>query len=354
MAASATSPTPHYETDGLRPFELSTDLGGLADLLEVCFGSTMDESGQAVVRELRLLARGGKLVGALQGLDRLLGNIQQGFVWVEGGQVIGNTTVTPAGYPPGFGRGSIFSNVAVMPDFRRRGIAHALLEHALRLCREKGDTFAILQVDDTNTTAQSLYRSLGFYAQRTFTRWVRTASARVPDPLPTMPRLWRRPPHEWRAEQALAELLRPNARGGMGWLRPIGPRTFHAGPLARFAESLVGTLRESHVVYRDFARREQAGLLGAVRVSMAFGASDRADLLVHPDAAGILEKPLINYLLRRVADRHRTLIIEHPADDLPAAAVFREYGFSPRQTLLHMRIDLDSRDPAFLQAPHLT
>lgn len=342
MAATTASQSTDFQ--GLRPFDLATDLGGLADLLETCFGASMDEAGQAVVRELRMLSKGGKLVGALQGLDRLLGNIQQGFVWVEGGQMIGNTTVTPANYPPGFGKGSILSNVAVMPAYRRRGIAHALIQHALKLCRDKGDSFAILQVDLHNDTARTLYERLGFQIEGAFTRWVRRPTTRVLEPLPHMPQLWLRPPHEWRAEQALAELTRSNQRGGMGWLRPIGPRTFYSGPFARFMASLIGNVRENYVVYRDFAQRDRAGILGAVRLSMAFGASDRADLLVHPEAAGALEKPLLNYLIRRVQDRNRALIIEHPADDEAATAVFREYQFIARQTLVHMRIDLAQKE----------
>jgi hypothetical protein len=38
------------------------------------------------------------------------------------------------------------------------------------------------------------------------------------------------------------------------------------------------------------------------------------------------------------------LIIEHPADDEAATAVFREYQFIARQTLVHMRIDLAQKE----------
>ncbi|HVT93461.1 MAG TPA: GNAT family N-acetyltransferase [Bryobacteraceae bacterium] len=49
-------------------------------------------------------------------------------------------------------------NLAVHPDFRRRGIATSLIEAELR--RWPGDHF--LEVRESNTPARNLYRGLGF------------------------------------------------------------------------------------------------------------------------------------------------------------------------------------------------
>lgn len=338
VATPALDSPPAPFRQGIRPINLNTDLAGLADLMEHAF--SMDEAGRAVIRELRLLSKGGGLVGILSGLDRLLGNLQQGFVWLEDGQIVGNITISPATVPREFGKGVILSNVAVLPDFRRRGIAAALLEKALMACREQASQFAVLQVDALNDGARTLYRRFGFDEERLFTKWGRRPGQPPPDPLIDMPKLWLRPPDEWRAELALAELVRPNRRGGMGWLRPTGVRQVRIGCLRGLANSFIGTTVESYVIYRDEAARGRGGIVAAGRLHRAFGAMERIDLLVHPFESGRLEAPMLNYLIRRLEGR-RSILIDHPADDLKAEAALRAYGFEPRQTLVHMRLNLD-------------
>jgi ribosomal-protein-alanine N-acetyltransferase len=54
------------------------------------------------------------------------------------------------------------ANIAVHPDFRRRGIGANLLAVALKDAFEKGLRSATLEVRAQNTGAQSLYRIFGF------------------------------------------------------------------------------------------------------------------------------------------------------------------------------------------------
>ncbi len=54
------------------------------------------------------------------------------------------------------------TNVAVHPDFRKRGIAKALVSELLLLCEEDGITSFTLEVRKSNIVAQNLYKSLGF------------------------------------------------------------------------------------------------------------------------------------------------------------------------------------------------
>jgi ribosomal-protein-alanine N-acetyltransferase len=53
-------------------------------------------------------------------------------------------------------------NLAVHPDFRRRGIATLLLKTVLSLLKEKGCRFIFLEVRTSNTIAQKMYEKLGF------------------------------------------------------------------------------------------------------------------------------------------------------------------------------------------------
>lgn len=53
-------------------------------------------------------------------------------------------------------------NIAVEFDWRRKGIARALLEEILDRGKRKGLTHAILEVRRSNEAAQALYEALGF------------------------------------------------------------------------------------------------------------------------------------------------------------------------------------------------
>jgi ribosomal-protein-alanine N-acetyltransferase len=56
-------------------------------------------------------------------------------------------------------------NVAAHPSHRRRGLGHALLEHAIDFARSKGVRQVLLEVRRSNDPAVALYRSLGFFAR---------------------------------------------------------------------------------------------------------------------------------------------------------------------------------------------
>ena len=53
-------------------------------------------------------------------------------------------------------------NLAVHPDFRRKGIGRELLRQLLSTGYRKGATHALLEVRVSNAAAQELYRSFGF------------------------------------------------------------------------------------------------------------------------------------------------------------------------------------------------
>jgi [ribosomal protein S18]-alanine N-acetyltransferase len=54
------------------------------------------------------------------------------------------------------------NNLAVLPEFRRRGVASALLTRALAQGAALGATRATLEVRQSNETARSLYERFGF------------------------------------------------------------------------------------------------------------------------------------------------------------------------------------------------
>jgi ribosomal protein S18 acetylase RimI-like enzyme len=304
-------------------------------LIELAFGPTMDESGRANLREMRMISQSGSLAALNEGLERLTNTLDQGFVWVEDGKIIGNVTTSPANYPRPFGVGAIIANVAVHPDYRRRGVAESLMHATLEAVRQKRYDFAILQVDESNATARRLYTRLGFRQQRTFARWGRSPYKQTPQRPTTMPAINLRQAYDWRLELALAEVSRPNDQGGIGWLRPTSPKHFKPGLLSIMFDWVIGRY-EDHWVIRDAKGKS---ILAVLKVTSSFGMPDRLELIVHPAFQGQYEDALLNHTLRILDGRRKNVVIEHPYDDWAANAALERYGFDRRHTLIHMRLD---------------
>jgi ribosomal-protein-alanine N-acetyltransferase len=55
-------------------------------------------------------------------------------------------------------------NVATRPERRRRGLARALMDHAVRYARANHDKHILLEVRRSNLGAIALYRAIGFFA----------------------------------------------------------------------------------------------------------------------------------------------------------------------------------------------
>lgn len=314
---------------GLRPVRLRQDLGAVADLIELAFGPTMDAGGRAAVREMRTLSRSGPILWFIAGLDSAVQALMRGFVWIDPitGRLIGNVSIYPAGYDDLW----VIANVAVHPDFRRRGIAEEMMRASLDFAIQQKASGVALQVEADNDGAQRLYHKLGFRTLRGFTRWRRHPYFDPPLPLTHMPDITYLTHREWKAEFALAEQLRPENLGGMGWLRPTQPREFR--PKFSFGRAL-GIRHEERWVVRD---SQAERLLATLRTDSRFGSTyTRADLLVTPEYQGELEWPLLNFAIRNAADQHRGLLIEHPSDDENATLVFDENRFESVRRLIHM------------------
>ncbi len=310
---------------GLRPVNLYHDLAGIADLIEVCFASTLDAGGRAAIQEMRAVSRSRVLLGVLIRLGQAVPFVR-GFVWVEGDRVIGNVSVSPTSY----GNGWIIANVAVYPEYRQRGIARQLMQAALDMVARQGK-FATLQVDADNPPARHLYETLGFQEQRTFIRWRRMSHLRVPELPADLPvrRLARR---EAGALYDLASRVRPNRWGGMGWLRPTRITDLRPSRWGDLRFWLKGEQSDFWVV-PGRAGQIDGALIAEHRMGSSTGVFD---LLVSPEQQGVLEAPLISFALGSLFARHQPLVTDHPADDAAASDVLYSHYFKPERTLVHM------------------
>lgn len=331
MIAASTRSKP---ASGIRRANLQQDLSAIADLIEVCFSARMDASGRATIREMRALARLGPLLNLMALSDDMLKGIGLGYVWEEGGQIVGNATIFPARYPSGMAPAYVIANVAVHPDYRRRGIARHMMAASLESIQAGGGQAAILQVESENVSARQLYEDLGFHTQRAWHEWRRSGQLSPPHKLITGPRITNRAGADWQAEMVMAERVFPQRRGGLGWQRPLHQREFHRP----FNQQLLGFL--SGMAIERWTAREDDRLAGSLWAKTRLGSPIQLTLIVGPDGQGRLEEPLLNYGLRRLSAGYRSLFCAHPADHLAATALFERYRFSKRRTLDHMLLAL--------------
>ena len=142
-------------TPYIRPFSPARDLADLAALIEAAFGPELSLMGNNVVRDMRRMAA----LGPLLHLSPLVMPFFSGYVWVQDGHVVGNTSINLV--RSARATWSV-SNVAVLPEYRGQGIATHLLDTALDHIRRCHGMRVLLQVRTDNEIAKGLYERRGF------------------------------------------------------------------------------------------------------------------------------------------------------------------------------------------------
>jgi ribosomal-protein-alanine N-acetyltransferase len=158
---------------GLRPFNPFRDLAQVADLVEDAFREELALTGSEIVAEMRRWSGWRSWLWLINPPDLMSG----GFVWTEGGRIVGNISIGLANPQRGFW---LISNVAVYPEYRRRGLARQLLETALDWVRSQGGRKVFLQVRVDNEGARQLYRSFGFSSYHVAVEMRRPAELSLP------------------------------------------------------------------------------------------------------------------------------------------------------------------------------
>lgn len=307
--------------DGLQALDLSRHLRGMAELIELCFNVTLDPGGRGLIREMMFLSQAGPLLKLLDWLPGSAPHWNEGYVWLEAGRVVGCASTQRA-----HRRSArwLIANVAVHPDFRRQGIALALMRASLDHIRDKGGTEALLQVDDDNAGAIALYQQLGFRRATTQTVWKRASQAPVPAHYSSPFDVRLRGASEWQAQWQLAQQVRPL---GLQWNEPLEAATFRPG----FGQNLLAFF-EGQTVEHWIAESPTARVAGSLLINFNGWSSDRLTLLVHPDFVGQVERPLLVRGLRRLGPRPWSIAIEHPTEDEVTTAHLRELAFQPGRT----------------------
>lgn len=315
---------------GLRPINLNKDIPQILKLLEICFGAKMDVEGRHLLTGPN---NPDQQIAFLWRFNPAAAKLALGFVWEENGRIVGNVTVLTTKVPGRY----LVVNVAVHPDYRRRGIARRLMVAVADMVRARSGQEIILQVVKENDPARNLYQTLNYSTIGSITAWF-APIARLRPLEPTIdgapgPFIRELHPSEWRAAYQLDQLaLLPD----LNWPEPLAPDAYKSGWLQRLASFFSGRSTETWVV-TDTADRPIA--LGSI--ISEWGRAHQLTVRVHPYWEGELERPLLAKLMRRLYYLpRRNVRIDHPDDDALINSLLHAANFQPKRTLTHMKLEI--------------
>lgn len=318
---------------GPRPINLQKDIPQVLALLTLVFRPSLDGWGQRRLNSMSL----GQYPWPLLRLRQWWEGMIPGFVWEEEGRIVGNVSLLTTKLPDRY----LVANVAVHPEYRRRGIARLLMEAAIDHVERQDGQEILLQVKESNEGAIRLYESLGFLASGSVTSWQSSYSRVVGLPVPVSDRspdrfggFLLRPLRSSESEEAW-QLDCASFHPDLNWPVPLPKDAYRRGLLRRLDNLVNGRQAETWV-----AENRRGTMIGLGTILSEWGRANTLGLRVLPAWRGEVERPLLAKLLRRL--RHlarREIRMEHDAADEVTGRLLREANFRPARTLTIMRFD---------------
>ena len=315
-------------SDGLRPIDMARDVPQIIELLKLVFGEALELDDQHLLGD----EVGASLSSLFYRLNPVTSRLANGFVWLADGRIVGNVTLLPTKAWDRF----LVANVAVHPNYRRRGIARAMMHAVTSAVKTRGGRTILLQVVKDNDSAIDLYRSLGYVGLGHMSTWYSSTSRlRRLDPPGGQPAVDIRPlpARRWRDAYALDTACVP---ADLNWPEPLRPDAYRQTWWQRLSDVMNSRLFETWAVTDSRDR-----LVGLTAISGQWGRPHLVTLRVHPDYAGQLERPLLAKAVRRLQNMpRRNVRVDQPDNDTVANALLTEANFAVQRTLTHMRLDL--------------
>jgi GNAT superfamily N-acetyltransferase len=305
----------------LRPLNPRRDLRRVADLIELCFAETLDPDGQRYIKRMRQGGQNkrGRWPGPVPSRFYLAA---EGFVWQENGDIVGNISLIPfisLGRPI-----YLIANVAVHPEYRRKGIARKLTHAALEWTDKRRIRSVWLQVRENNP-AVGLYESMGFIERARRTTWT-VLPGKLKGEVPSGGRIVQHESRHWKSQR---KWLHENYPDELFWYWPISPSAFRPGiwgMLVRFF---------SETKMRQWSVEQGGQLHGILSWKTTSTHADQLWLSAPPEREEFVLQTLLPYIHWRERAQ-RPLSIDYPVGR--AANALREAGFHPDQTLIWMEI----------------
>lgn len=331
MVAIRAKPTDKIQ-NGPRPINLQRDTAQIVSLLELVFRQQLNKSNR-------------RNINPALGSQSFLQNLLQteayvpGFVWVVDGKIVANVTLLSGKNKERF----LIANVAVHPDFRRQGIAHALMREVVNWTKTNyGNSSLFLQVEDSNLGAKDLYRSLGFRSLDTAHIWtissnhVRSLPIRSTRSKPDHYETFLIRPLRGNEWQTAYDLDKACVDPDMNWPEPLRPDDYKSS-LKRWWNNVVGGQQQEVWVAEDY---HSAAIIGLGTIKQEWARPHQLRLRVSPEWRGPLkgvERAMLAKLIRRTRHlRRRPVQMDHLSSDEAVSDLMREAGFNIRRTLTTM------------------
>ncbi|MBE2224365.1 MAG: GNAT family N-acetyltransferase [Anaerolineae bacterium] len=320
-----TAPSIERPGNGPRPINLNKDIPQVLELLRLAFGESLDAEGQRILQGQTAVTG---QPAFFYRFNPMASRLSRGFVWEKDGKIIGNVTLLNTTVNGRY----LIVNVAVHPDYRRRGIARLLMNATTDQVRQQNGREILLQVDKDNKHAIDLYQELGYQTLGTMTTWM--ASAGHTHAIQSHANI---PIREMRGNegQAVYELdvlaLPPN----LNWPEPIAKDTYQFSMWRRLSNFMNARHHETWIT------SDGRHLTGSVTLWSEWGRAHQLTLRIHPNWQGELERPLLAKIIRQLPYiPRRNVRIDHPHNDELTSTLLTEANFKPRRILTHMRADL--------------
>jgi GNAT superfamily N-acetyltransferase len=323
MITTVESTAPSLRPSSIRPFDARRDLGRVADLIEICFADTLDPDGARYIQRMRSAAGDPNLMRwatlSAEWGNRTMG----GYVWEEDGRLVGNLSLIP--YAVHGGRRYLIANVAVHPEYRRRGIARRLTSQAVDFCRQRGISEVWLHVREENDPAVSLYRSLNFVERARRTTW-HSQSDYPRGEIPAGLALGKRRKEDWDLQR---QWLGQNYPPEVTWHLQLSMNTLKPGLAGALARLFGETYLQQWSVQRDHH------LLATVAWQASSTFANILWLAASPQVDDEAVQAVLLHARRQISSR-RPLSLDYPAQQ--SSDAIRSAGFKAYQTLIWMAL----------------
>jgi ribosomal protein S18 acetylase RimI-like enzyme len=308
-------------SDRMRRFDARRDLGKVADLVELCFTNTLDPDGVRYLQHMRNAANNPGFLRWASAAADFSGVPLSGYVWEENDRLVGNISLIP--YIVRTQRYYLIANVAVHPDFRRRGIARQLTLQAMEYAQLHAANAAWLHVRQENAAAIDLYQSLHFRERARRTTWVSQNGIPTSTFLEGLDIHKHRSPHWKQQRKWLEQLYPPELR----WNLPLKIQALNPGIWGR----LYRFFTNAYIWQWSALRRQK--LLGVISWQATRSYADSLWLAVDPEVEAEVTYALLVHARQHLSPR-RPLSLDFPVGH--ASQAIQAAGFYPQQTLIWM------------------
>jgi ribosomal protein S18 acetylase RimI-like enzyme len=313
----------------LRPLNIVRDLPGVADLVEKCFADTMDADGRNYIEQMRRAGHDNAFLRWASTAVETASMPLSGYIWEENREIIGNVSLIP--YRHDRKKYYLIANVAVKPEFRKRGIGRALTLAAMQHAKQHRAEETWLHVRDDNPGAIRLYLSLGFveYARRTAWQAQPDRNARAGD---SGIQVTRRGSRDWPSQESWLRRLYPDV---LNWYQPMHWNSLRPGPGPAFYRFI------SDDEVRHWVARRNNEPSAVVSWQAMTGRNNRLWAAIPAEGSEDVLTTLLLHARHELAWREK-INLDFPAGKQNTA--IEAAGFHIHRTLLWMKSDETSPD----------